>query len=65
VSVQKKSLIGDRSIVKKAMIASQSAKSYEGTGDSKGLQAAALKGKTLKASTLRGSTFKAASMKKR
>lgn len=63
MSVQKKSLINNRAVMKKAMIASQSSEG-ESLGEDKALQTSALKSQVLKATPLMRKAFKASSPKK-
>jgi hypothetical protein len=53
MSVQKKSLISNRAVVKKAMIASQPAEGNETIGEAKSLQAMSLKMRNLKGANFR------------
>ncbi len=61
MSVQKKSLIGDRTAVKKAIIASKP--EANPVGQPKTLQAEALKGKVLKGKALKGHALKGHALK--
>jgi len=64
MSVQKKSLISNRAVMKKAMIASQSTEG-ESLGEAKSLQTTALKSQALKSTTLKANAYKLASLKKK
>jgi hypothetical protein len=64
MSVQKKSLISNRAVMKKAMIASQSTE-VESFGEANSLHTTALKSQALKSTLLKASVYKASSLKKK
>jgi len=64
MSVQKKSLISNRAVMKKAMIASQPSEG-ESLGEDKSLQTSALKSQVLKSTPLMRKAYKFSSPKKK
>ncbi|HXJ90949.1 MAG TPA: hypothetical protein VMS18_29345 [Candidatus Binatia bacterium] len=64
MSVQKKSLISNRAVMKKAMIASQSSE-VESLSEVKSLQTTALKSQVLKSTVLKASAYKVSGLKRK